>query len=177
MKINSGSNGGQTGLDYNLCRIYVYLNGVFEDSRWPAGTTQENPISFSTYHDYWDFEDTVRTIEGGFSGNTFSGSYNSGDGRTQTATVTLNDTYDMVTDYSWAEVDETFSNERTVRGVSGQNIPIKTINDWLYGINGTNACSGVSTALYFRKMESDSSTLINYNCDANSRVVIQFYKQ
>ena len=83
----------------------------------------------------------------------------------------------MIIDYSWAEVDETLSNERTVRGVSGQNIPLKTENDRLYEIKGANTCSGVSTVLFFRKMESDSLTLINYNCDANSRVVIQFYKK
>lgn len=178
LKINSkNSGGGQPGLDYNHCRIDVYLNGVFEDSRWPAGTTQEYPISFSTYHDYWDYEDTVRTIEGSFSGNTFSGSYNSGDGRTQTATVTLNDAYDMITNYSWAEVDETFSDRRIARGVSGQNIPIKNVNDKLYEIRGVNACSGVATALYFSQIQSDSLTLIGYGCNENSRVVIQFYKK
>lgn len=175
---NFGGGGGQSNLDYNLCKIDVYIQGLFEDTRWAEGTTQELPFSVSTYHDYYDYEDTVRTISGSFYGNVFTGNFDNGEGWTQSATVTLNEDHNSITDYSFEETNITSYGYVNKRKVSGSNIPISISNNSLFELRGTDACLGVFDIQSKTVInESDSSQVIDYWCNENSRVVIQFYKK
>jgi hypothetical protein len=180
-KVQIGNNfdGGdvQADLDFNLCRIEVYLQGLWKDTRWAEGTTQEVALGVSTYHDYYDYEDTVRTISGSFYGNVFTGSFDNGEGWTQTATVTLNDQYNSIIDYSFEEINTTSYGYVYKRKVSGSNVPVSSKKNSLFEIKGTDACSGVFNIQSKTIINgSDSSQVIDHWCNENSRVIIQFYK-
>jgi hypothetical protein len=174
---NNFEGGGGSELQYNLCRIEVYLQGLFEDTRWAEGTQAEYPMSVGTSHDYYDYEDTVRTISGSFYGNVFTGNFDNGDGWTQTATVTLNEEHDKVIDYSFEEIHAVWSDNRVLRKVSGSNIPVSNSKNTLFEIKGESSCLDVfDIQLMTIRNETDTSKVVDFWCNENSRVIIQFYK-
>lgn len=174
---NNFEGGGGLDLQYNLCRIEVYLQGLFEDTRWAEGTQVEYTTGVGTSHDYYDYEDTVRTISGSFYGNIFTGSFDNGEGWTQTATVTLSEEQDKIIDYSFEEIHAVWSDHRVLRKVSGSNIPVSNSKNTLFESRGENSCSSVfEIQLMTIRNETDTSKIVDFWCDENSRVIIQFYK-
>lgn len=190
MQITPKGSGTGSDLNYNRCFIEVYLVADIYDTRYAEEYEHyTSPIRLGTENEY---DSEIRSIEGSFSGNTFTGTYiGTGDreGQSSTATIILNDTHDMILEYSWAEVDTslaTLANPiRSVSGVSGVNIPINQTKEGYFELRGANTCSGVSTLLRFTEWEKeqfgtvrfDSSTVEGFSCDENSRVIIEFSEE
>jgi hypothetical protein len=190
MKITTKGNGGESDLKYNRCFIEVYLVADLYDTRFAEEYEHyTSPIRLGTQNEY---DSEIRSIGGNFTGNTFTGTYigtNDREGQSSTVTVILNETHDLILEYSWAEVDNSLADLanpiRSVSGVSGVNIPINQTKEGYFELRGANACSGVSTLLNFTEWEKeqfgtvrlDSSTVEGFNCDENSRVIIEFSEE
>lgn len=186
IKIDSNQDGGQSDLDYNLCRIEVYCQGLFENTEWAAGTQMEYSFRVSTDHSYYDYEDTVTTITGSFNGNIFTGTFNDNQGWTQTASVTLDEAHNTVLNYSFQEEHTTYyfgsgDTEVNKRGVSGINVPISSTLNSRFEVKGINACGSISNIFDSRirthNNTSDTLKVVDHWCNANSRIIIQFYKK
>ena len=134
-------------------------------------------MGVGTSHDYYDYEDTVKTISGSFVGNVFNGSFDDGDGWTQTAFVTLNEDHNVVIDYNYKEVYSKYGST-TERIVVGKNVPISAEKNTLFEIKGENSCSSVTSIFKTEiiRMVPDTSRVVDHWCNENSRVIIQFYK-
>lgn len=187
INITSNQGGGQSDLDYNLCRIEVYSQGLFENTEWAPGTQMEYDFSVSTDHDFYDFEDTVTTISGSFSGNIFTGIFDNGEGWTQTAAVTLNEEHNAVANFSFEELNiKNYSggdSEVYERGVTGNNVSVSSNLNSRFEIKGTSACGSISDIFYRRirnhNNTSDTLKVVDRWCtdEGDSRVIIQFYKK
>lgn len=112
--------------------------------------------------------------EGGFAGNTFTGSYEEETfGTTGSIVITLNDAGDSVESYYWTHESETTGGV-IVTTVAGEEVPLYgNPSAGRYKLEGEATC-GTVTTLENYSTGSDPFTLTAHRCDNQSSIEISF---
>ena len=117
-------------------------------------------------------------LEGGFSGNTFTGSIVKYETTIQNVTITLNESNDTITNIVFTSAQDNSSTGGFVHyGFSGTNIPVTPDDEKRFEIRGIGACNEISS-LYSKTDNGGtaSSELQNRSCSENSLIFVSFYE-
>jgi hypothetical protein len=168
--------------DYNSCGIGIYCGArhVYSTPESSYETTN-NKVGFGTWTKY----------SGGFSGNTFTGSFiKSWDSSTNPLTISgsisavFNEDYSEILSINWSETSQSQSIPNGISGstnttFSGKNIPLDK-SEWgtVFQVKMEETCDHIDS---FTDTQSSTNglsyTMPEYWCNGDSKIYISFSKE
>jgi subtilisin family serine protease len=162
---------------YTRCAVDITIN-----PHWLVTPSSGNPYEEKQTAYYIN---NIRPAEGTFTGNTFTGSYSVtdwGDASKDvsgTITISLNEDHDRISHISWTEnwVDPETGTSGAIN-FKGTDIALsfRTDFDAFYEISGQQTCGHIieyTNNSFFTPF--GRWTLVNYDCDSNSRIWVRLY--